>query len=63
MWLMEEAKKAWNHRYTEWSGADESLLGYRKYLAFYLQSLKRSKSFIKAGKTLSDFTFNGDSYL
>ena len=59
MWLMEEAKKLGITVILSGQGADESLLGYRKYLAFYLQSLKRSKSFIKAEKTLSDFTFNG----
>ena len=55
MWLMEEAKKLGITVILSGQGADESLLGYRKYLGFHIQQLNRSKSFLKAGKTLSDF--------
>ena len=56
---MEEAKKLGITVILSGQGADESLLGYRKYLGFHIQQLNRSKSFLKAGKTLSDFAFNG----
>ena len=40
-------------------GADELLCGYKKYLAFYVQQLLRSKNYFKAFKVLSLFWLNG----
>ncbi len=39
-------------------GADELLCGYKKYLVFYLQELIRDRDYIRAAKTLFEFTYN-----
>jgi asparagine synthase (glutamine-hydrolysing) len=56
--LMERAKQLGLTVILSGQGADEILLGYRKYLGFYLQSLLRQRRPIKAFEVLSGFFAN-----
>ncbi|MEX0734735.1 MAG: asparagine synthase (glutamine-hydrolyzing) [Steroidobacteraceae bacterium] len=56
--LMRRAKELGLTVVLSGQGADEILLGYRKYLGFYLQSLLRQGSVLKAAAVLSGFLAN-----
>jgi asparagine synthase (glutamine-hydrolysing) len=56
--LMERAKQLGLTVILSGQGADESLLGYRKFLGFYLQSLVRDGRPFKALGTLGGFALN-----
>lgn len=56
--LMEKAKELGITVILSGQGADELLCGYKKYLAFYLQSLLREKRVVRFISTISRFMFN-----
>ena len=56
--LMQRAKELGLTVVLSGQGADEILLGYRKYLGFYLQSLLRRGSAFKAASVLAGFLAN-----
>jgi asparagine synthase (glutamine-hydrolysing) len=56
--LMERAKQIGLTVILSGQGADEILLGYRKFLGFYIQSLLRRGRLIKAGTVLAGFIAN-----
>ena len=56
--LMERAKELGLTVILSGQGADEILLGYRKFLGFYLQSLLRHGQYLKAAGVLGQFTIN-----
>ncbi|KYF74213.1 hypothetical protein BE11_11645 [Sorangium cellulosum] len=56
--LMKRAKELGITVVLSGQGADESLLGYRKYLGFYLQSLARRGRFLEAACVLAGFIAN-----
>jgi len=57
--LMQRAKELGLTVILSGQGADEMLLGYRKFLGFYLQSLLRRGSWLTAAQTFGGFLFNG----
>lgn len=56
--LMNRAKELGLTVVLSGQGADETLLGYRKFLGFYLQSLARRGRFLKAAGVLAGFIAN-----
>ena len=56
--LMERAKELGLTVILSGQGADEILLGYRKFLGFYLQSLLRHGRYLKAAGVLGQFAIN-----
>lgn len=56
--LMQRAKEQGLSVILSGQGADEILLGYRKYLGFYLQALLRQGSVLKAAAVLAGFVAN-----
>jgi asparagine synthase (glutamine-hydrolysing) len=57
--LMERARELGLTVILSGQGADEILLGYRKFLGFYLQSLVRQRRFLQAARVLAGFIANG----
>ena len=57
--LMQRAKDLGVTVLLSGQGADESLCGYKKYLAFYVQQLMRDGHFVQAARVLSGFALNG----